>query len=505
MTDHDARPLFILSFRQRDELAAVASRAGWRPVAARRDDGLARRIAVSGASVVVIDARGAMADGLAATRAVGAELAAAGRALLVLVSRGDAGGLTDFFDAGATHFLASPMREIELVEALRFADRHAERVSGGGRVVESRPVDRLGWRYDHARRSLQVTPALAALLGVGETGRAGIAIGRLPPELREQVRSALRRLTREGSTAFAHEIAGAGRVVAHLQHDPRSGRIHGLVEPLGEIPDAGAAVRDLFPRRSRSIAALARELPQAIAAGEIDVLFQPQVEIASGRITGVEALARWNHPRLGEVGAEALLAAAAHGGRATELSAYLQSCAFAAAARWPTVLSDIRLSVNVAASDIASRDFVARLLDRIDASGLPRTRVTIEVTESGLIENLRDAATLLAQLRAAGCRIAIDDFGTGYSSLAYLNALPVDYLKLDKALTIGIAGSERDTVIVRSVIDMARSLDLSVIAEGVETAAQRDLLAAEGCRYFQGYLCSPPTDSATLVALVQAT
>ncbi len=505
MTDTPAKPVFILSFRQRDELAAVAARAGWRPVAARRADGLGRRISASGAVVVVIDARGAVGDGLAAARSIGNEIESAGRAMLVLVSRNDATSIGEFLDAGATHFLASPNREIELVEALRFAERHALRVSGGPRVTEARAADPLGWRYDHELRSLQVTPALAALTGVSEEGRAGAALRRLGGVLKERLRPALRRLVEEGSTAFAHEIDGLGRVVAHLQRDGRTGRIHGLVEPLGDVPDASVAVRELFPRRSLSIAALARELPKALVAREIDVLFQPQVEIATDRIVGVEALARWNHPRLGEIGAEALLSAAAHGGRATELSAYLQACAFTAAAAWVAPLDTLRLAVNVAASDIASRDFVGALLDRIDSSGLSRDRVTIEVTESGLIENLSSAATMLAELRDGGCRIAIDDFGTGYSSLAYLNALPVDYLKLDKALTTTIVGTPRDRIVVRSVIDMAASLGLAVIAEGVETVEQRDLLAAEGCRYFQGYLCAPPIDSAALAALLQAT
>lgn len=502
MTETSADPLFILSFRQRDELADAAVRAGWRPVAARRSEGLDRRLAVSGAKVVVIDARGAIGEGLEAARAIGGTVAAGGQAMLVLVSRGDATALDDFHAAGATHFLASPMREIELVEALRFARRHAERVSGGW-VAETRRVEPLGWRYDHARRSLQLTSALAALVQVGAEGPAGPVLARVPRDLRPMLATSLRRLASEGSAAFAHDLPGVGRVVQHLQRDARSGRIHALVEPLGETPDATAVVRDLFPRRSRSIAALARDLPGGLERGEIDVLFQPQVEIASDRITGVEALARWQHPRLGEIGAEALLAAAEHGGKSVDLSAYLQDCAFRAAVRWPAALDQLRLSVNVAAADIASPEFVDRLLSRIDDSGFPRERVTIEITESGLIENLGEAATLLGALRHAGCRVAIDDFGTGYSSLAYLSALPLDYLKLDKAMTDDIGRAARDRIIVRGVIDMAHSLGLAVIAEGVESTAQRDLLAAEGCRFYQGFLCSPPVDSGMLAELVR--
>jgi EAL domain-containing protein (putative c-di-GMP-specific phosphodiesterase class I) len=126
------------------------------------------------------------------------------------------------------------------------------------------------------------------------------------------------------------------------------------------------------------------------------------------------------------------------------------------------------------------------------------------VTESGLIEDLNAAAYLLANLREGGLRVAIDDFGTGYSSLAYLKALPLDYLKIDKRLCEDITGSARDRIVVRSVIDMARSLGLGVIAEGVETEEQLDLLAQEGCNLYQGFLCSPPVTSSALAALVAA-
>ena len=124
------------------------------------------------------------------------------------------------------------------------------------------------------------------------------------------------------------------------------------------------------------------------------------------------------------------------------------------------------------------------------------------MTESGLIEDLGAAAKLLAALRAGGLRVAIDDFGTGYSSLAYLKALPLDYLKIDKRLCQDIAGSMRDRIVVRSVIDMARSLGLDVVAEGVETEEQLSLLAQEGCTLYQGFLCAPPVTGEALAGLM---
>ncbi len=244
------------------------------------------------------------------------------------------------------------------------------------------------------------------------------------------------------------------------------------------------------------------DLRRALDQNQIDILFQPQVDIGSGQIIGAEALARWRHPLLGELGAVPLFATAARSDFVVQLSTYVQQRALAVAAAWPAHMRDLRVSVNVTAADIARTNFVEDFLARVDDAGFPRDRLTVEVTESGLISDLGGAAELLARLRKAGLRVAIDDFGTGYSSLAYLKALPLDYLKIDKTLAADITGSTRDRIVVRGVIDMARSLGLQVITEGVETSAQLGLLAREGCNLYQGYLCSPPVDSRALEALI---
>jgi len=250
--------------------------------------------------------------------------------------------------------------------------------------------------------------------------------------------------------------------------------------------------------------ALSVDLRRAIESNEIAVLFQPQVAIATGQIVGVEALARWEHPRFGAIGADQLFAAADRADLGLALSDHIQRLALSRAAAWPEALSGQRLSINLTAADIARPGFADILLDRIDASGFARSRLTVEITESGLIDDLGAASSLLTELRQAGCRVAIDDFGTGYSSLAYLKALPLDYLKIDRKLAQDIGGSPRDRIVVRGVIEMALSLGLSVIAEGVETAEQLDLLAKEGCQYYQGFLCAEPLTSAALADLIAA-
>ena len=187
--------------------------------------------------------------------------------------------------------------------------------------------------------------------------------------------------------------------------------------------------------------ALSVDLRRAIDSNEIAVLFQPQVAIATGKIVGVEALARWEHPRFGAIGADQLFAAADRADLGLALSDHIQRLALSRAAAWPEALFGLRLSINLTAADIARPGFADILLDRIDASGFARSRLTVEITESGLIDDLGAAASLLTGLRQAGCRVAIDDFGTGYSSLAYLKALPLDYLKIDRKLAQDISGS----------------------------------------------------------------
>jgi EAL domain-containing protein (putative c-di-GMP-specific phosphodiesterase class I)/GGDEF domain-containing protein/DNA-binding response OmpR family regulator len=643
--------LFLLSFRQRGELSAAAAAAGWRVVAARRGDGAARRYLGSGAALAILDARGALAEGLAEARAFGDAALAKGGALLVMVSQGDTAALGEFLAAGATHFLVSPFSEAEFAQALRFAWRYVERVAGGWE--RGRSVDLLGWRYHRSTRRVRLTPALARRLALGEEVTLVEALRSLPADDRRGAGAAVRRTRKGGATAFAHDHPAAGRLVHHVQAAAGDPWVHGLIEELGAAPDVAAETVDALERTHDTATALgwldkrlargetpgvilvalsrfdlvnsgygrvagdaliraalrridgaaraaegkrfvlartkgpeflvgiertdaaetlapvlaealgrpfaidgalvsvgaragvagarngetaetllrraadaldeARasdgatvhiadepaiagalsvDLSRAMESGEIAVLFQPQVEIATGHITGVEALARWEHPRFGSVGAEQLFAAADRADLGIALSDHVQRLALRTAASWPAALSGQRLSINLTAADIARQGFADILLDRIDGAGFSRGRLTLEITEGGLIDDLSAAAALLAQLRHAGCRVAIDDFGTGYSSLAYLKALPLDYLKIDKKLAQDITGSARDRVVVRGVIEMARSLGLAVIAEGVETEEQLDLLAKEGCQYFQGFLCAEPLTSAALADLI---
>ncbi|WP_193753074.1 GGDEF domain-containing phosphodiesterase [Sphingomonas endophytica] len=264
----------------------------------------------------------------------------------------------------------------------------------------------------------------------------------------------------------------------------------------------GVTTRVAAERGGVPLAALAADLHRAIERHEIDVRFQPQVHLLDRRITGVEALARWQHPRLGVLGAETLLAAAERAGLGVALSDHVQALALRRASEWPAALSHLRIAVNITAADLSRTPFVDRFVARVREAGLAPERVTAEMTEGALIDNLGGAATSLTALRDHGCRVALDDFGTGYSSLAYLARLPLDYLKIDRSLTQAITSDARDRTVVQGVLSIAEGLGLETIAEGVETEAQRIMLAARGCTLYQGFLCAGPLDDAALIALV---
>lgn len=225
-------------------------------------------------------------------------------------------------------------------------------------------------------------------------------------------------------------------------------------------------------------------LEAAIAHEQVDVLFQPLIDPSTGLVMGAEALAR----SAVAMDAQLLFNRAAAGGLAERLSRLVQRKALRTAAKWDGPLANLGLSINVLPADLARPNYELWLLDEVRAAGLDPRRVTAEITESALLSDQEVVAERLARLREAGMRIAVDDFGTGYASLAYLISLPLDSIKIDRGLIADIVGGERDRIVVRAMIHLARELDLRVVVEGVETTGQLDLLAEWGCDLYQGFL-----------------
>ncbi len=229
----------------------------------------------------------------------------------------------------------------------------------------------------------------------------------------------------------------------------------------------------------------------AIEKRKITILLQPQFEVATGKLTGAEALARLQNKELGEIGALQLFAAADRCDLREELSDLIQNSALAIAASWPAALGNLRLAVNLGAGELDD-GFSNRMLALLKKTGFDADRLTLELTEESLVRDIDQASVQLEVLRTHKIQIAVDDFGTGYSSLAYLKTLPLDYLKIDKGMTPDISGTGKDRIVMRAIIAMAKALDLKIIAEGVERQEELEMLKIEGCDYFQGYLKSQP-------------
>ena len=229
-------------------------------------------------------------------------------------------------------------------------------------------------------------------------------------------------------------------------------------------------------------------LEAAIAHEQVDLLFQPIIDASSGGIVGAEALARCAIAR----DAETLFARASSAALGERLSRLIQRKALRSAAVWEGPLAKLGVSINLLPADISRDGYEHWLLDEIHAAAIDPRRITLEITESALLADREAVAVRLALLREAGLRIAVDDFGTGYASLAYLTSLPLDMLKIDRGLIGEIVRRERDQIVVKALIHLARELGLEVVVEGVETAEQLRLLREWGCELYQGFLGSRP-------------
>ena len=225
-------------------------------------------------------------------------------------------------------------------------------------------------------------------------------------------------------------------------------------------------------------------LEAAIAHEQVDVLFLHLIDPASGRIAGAEALARSTVT----ADAQLLFTRAAAGGLAERLSRLVQRKALRCAAVWEGPLKGLGLSINILPADISRPNYENWLLDEVRTAGIDPRRITAEITENALLVDQDAVAGRLTRLRDAGMRIAVDDFGTGYTSLAYLTSLPLDAIKIDRGLIADIVGGERDRIVVKAMIHLARELGLGVVVEGVETTGQLALLADWGCDLYQGFL-----------------
>lgn len=236
------------------------------------------------------------------------------------------------------------------------------------------------------------------------------------------------------------------------------------------------------------------DLRTAISKSELSVVYQPNIDMRTGVITGVEALLRWDHPEKGLIAPNVFIPIAEDSDLIIDIGAWvlLQACTHLAERRkYDPFIKNVRLWVNVSSKQLNSA-FLATISQILETTKLPSNRLGLEITESIFMQDVKTISNVLIKLRASGVSIAIDDFGTGFSSLAQLRILPVDVIKIDKAFIDGIGATGADESVVVAIIRLAEALGIQIVAEGVETPAQRTRLIELGCNLAQGFLFSPP-------------
>lgn len=250
--------------------------------------------------------------------------------------------------------------------------------------------------------------------------------------------------------------------------------------------------RDLTSQASERIA-LEQELRRALERNELSLSFQPKVSLLTHQLVGAEALIRWSHPIFGEVPPEHFISLAEENGMILQIGDWVLESACRQMRQWRETHQPFGpLSVNLAGAQLRQPNLVARIEQLLDDNGLEPGCLQLEITENFIMSQTGEALAVLHKLKKLGVQLAIDDFGTGYSSLSYLKRLPLDILKIDQSFVRGLPEDTHDAAIVRAIIALGRSMQLTVIAEGVENSEQQKFLAAEGCEQMQGYIISLP-------------
>lgn len=250
--------------------------------------------------------------------------------------------------------------------------------------------------------------------------------------------------------------------------------------------------------------ALETALRKALRDEQFDLHYQPQVDLAHGRIVGVEALLRWQHPTMGRMAPDRFVPVAEESGLIVAIGDWVLRRAIEQAAAWQEAgLPPVRMSVNLSARQLMQPDLAQRIEGLLASAGLDPRQFGVEVTESMLIGNLDQAVQHLRALRALGVEVSLDDFGTGYSSLSYLRLLPVDVVKIDRSLVPDVTAPAEDVSITRAIITMAHQLKIKVLAEGVESEGQAAFLAASHCDQIQGYWFSAALPAAGVETMLR--
>ncbi len=294
-----------------------------------------------------------------------------------------------------------------------------------------------------------------------------------------------------------HSTASIGITLFTDHHDTIDDLLKQADLALHQAKAAGRNSLRFFEPEMQAVvtarAALEAGLREALRKAQFQLYYQAQVD-GESRVTGAEVLLRWQHPQRGMVSPAEFIPLAEATGLILPLGHWVLETACRQLAAWAGCgkMADLTVAVNVSARQFYHKDFVADVLAILDQTGANPKRLKLELTESLLLDHIEDTIAKMTTLRASGVCFSLDDFGTGYSSLAYLKRLPLDQLKIDQSFVRDVLTDSNDAAIARTVIALGKNLGLAVIAEGVESAAQRDFLAENDCAAYQGYLFGRP-------------
>jgi EAL domain-containing protein (putative c-di-GMP-specific phosphodiesterase class I)/GGDEF domain-containing protein len=293
---------------------------------------------------------------------------------------------------------------------------------------------------------------------------------------------------RIGIALFPEQARNAGALIKHaseaLGAAKRTGEKFTLYSQ-GTGPNQGGLLR-------------MSELRQAIVEDQLFLLYQPKINLRNGSISGVEALARWKHPQLGLVEPNEFIPVAERTGLIIPLTLWVLHQSLTQCREWNRIGMDLGVAVNLSMLNLSTPELPEQITGLLQDSATPPDKLELEITESAIMDDPERTLHTLQKIRDLGVRVAIDDFGTGYSSLAHLSRLPVTTIKIDKSFIQLMETARDNAVIVRSIIDLAHNLELSVIAEGVETRAAKEMLLAFECDEAQGYYFSRPVNASDI-------
>ncbi|QHF43422.1 GGDEF domain-containing response regulator [Pseudomonas sp. S35] len=299
-----------------------------------------------------------------------------------------------------------------------------------------------------------------------------------------------------GISIYPNDSGNAVELIKHAETAMHTSKERG--------PDTFSFYTEDMNLRAQHQQNLESAIRQALERDEFVLHYQPKLDLASGKIVGAEALIRWFQPRSGWVNPADFIPVAEDSGLIVPLTQWVlrQSCEQAQI--WRVMgLPSLRVSVNVSAIDFRQRSFVDNLAAILKDTGLPPAQLELEITESVLMQNVDETVDILQRIKAIGVRLALDDFGTGYSSLSYLRRFPIDVLKIDQSFVRGLNANSQDAQLITAIIGMGKSLELNIIAEGVETAEQLDFLKTQECEEGQGFLFSKAVPAKDFARLLQ--